>query len=124
MPTYKGFSTVGNRKKSRLTDFQLVKQDLINHFHIRKGEKLHNPTFGTLIWDYLFEPLTDEVKRQIEDDVRTIISYDPRVNATDIFLSSYEHGVTIQIDLVFIDTDQTDTLKLNFDSETKSLGVL
>ena len=47
--TYKGFSTVGRNQKFRLTDFDLVKQDLINHFNIRKGEKLMNPNFGTVI---------------------------------------------------------------------------
>ena len=49
--TYKGFSTNNRSKKFRVTDFELVKQDLINHFNIRKGEKLMNPNFGTIIWN-------------------------------------------------------------------------
>jgi len=59
--TYKGFSTVSNDSKSfSLYDFALIKQDLINHFHVRQGERLENPLFGTIIWDYIFEPLTEE----------------------------------------------------------------
>ena len=60
MSTYRGFSTLVNAKKYRLTDFELVKQDLINHFNIRKGEKLMKPDFGTVIWDMLFEPVEFE----------------------------------------------------------------
>ena len=56
--TYKGFSTIGQTGKFRLTDFDLVKQDIINNFQIRKGEKLMNPDFGTIIWNIIHEPLT------------------------------------------------------------------
>ena len=62
---YKGFSTIDQTKKFRLTDFELVKQDLLNHFSIRKGEKLMNPNFGSIIWNMLFEPLTADVKSTI-----------------------------------------------------------
>ena len=46
-------------------DFELIKQDLINHFHIRQGEKLSDPGFGTIIWDMLFEPFTSDVQDAI-----------------------------------------------------------
>ncbi len=59
MALYNGFSTLNGSKKFKLTDFELVKQDLQNHFGIRKGEKLMNPEFGTIIWDLLFEPLNE-----------------------------------------------------------------
>ena len=43
MATYTGFSTYNRLRKFRLTDFDLVRQDLFNHFSIRRGEKLMNP---------------------------------------------------------------------------------
>jgi len=53
--SYRGFSTVNqNTEGFALYDFELIKQDIINHFHIRQGEKLSDPTFGTIIWDLLF----------------------------------------------------------------------
>ena len=64
--TYRGFSTVdGDSRSPALYDLALIKQDLINHFHIRKGEKLENPEFGTIIWEMLFEPLTEQSKQMI-----------------------------------------------------------
>ena len=47
---YRGFSSVENAKEGfSLYDFELIKQDLINHFHIRQGEKISDPNFGTII---------------------------------------------------------------------------
>ena len=43
--TYKGFSTVGRKKDFKLYDAALVKQDLINQFHIKKGEKCMNTKY-------------------------------------------------------------------------------
>jgi hypothetical protein len=70
---YKGFSTVDpTRADSRLYDYDLLKQDLFNQFNIRRNERVMDPTFGTIIWDLLFEPFTDSVKSQIIDDVTKI----------------------------------------------------
>jgi len=38
--TYKGFSSSETKKGFKLFDIDLVKQNLLNHFYIRKGEKL------------------------------------------------------------------------------------
>jgi phage baseplate assembly protein W len=118
---YRGFSTQTNGKKFRLTDFALVRQDLINHFHIRKGEKLMNPDFGTIIWNVLFEPLTEEIRQLISSDVKKIVGYDPRLLVDRVIIDEYEHGIQIEIDLRFVTTDQRDILKLKFDRESTTL---
>ena len=56
MVIYKGFSSLTSAKKYHLTDFELVKQDLYNHLHIKPGEKLMNPDYGCIVWSLLFEP--------------------------------------------------------------------
>jgi hypothetical protein len=41
---YKGFSTVDESNKSnQVYDFDIVKQDLLNHFNTRLGERVMNP---------------------------------------------------------------------------------
>lgn len=118
---YRGFSTQNKSKKFRLTDFDLVKQDLINHFHIRKGEKLMNPDFGTIIWNTLFEPLTEEVRQVIIDDVRKIVNYDPRLAVDNVTLDEYDQGLQIEIDLRYVTTDQRNVLRLRFDRESQTM---
>ena len=79
MTIYRGFSTLVNKKKYSLTDYALAKQDLINYFSIRRGEKLMQPSFGTVIWDQLFEPLNESTRDVITSDIKRIVGYDPRL---------------------------------------------
>lgn len=118
MATYFGFSTIGKQKKFVLNDFDLAKQDLVNYLNIKKGEKLMNPDFGTIIWGLLFEPLSSEVKTAIINDITTIISYDPRIAANKIVISEFDHGIQVLLELTYIPTDQTETLKLTFDKNS------
>ena len=116
--TYKGFSSSEASKNFKLYDINLVKQDLINHFYIRKGEKLENPDFGTVIWDMLFEPFTPDVKKIIAKDVEAIINYDPRFSISEINIDSTDQGMRIQVDLVYIPFNINERMTLNFDKNS------
>lgn len=118
---YKGFSTVGKSKKFRLTDFELIKQDIVNHFHIRKGEKLMNPNFGTIIWNVLHEPLTEDLKSVITSDIKDIANYDPRVSVDNVIITEYNQGIQIELDLRYLQTDQSNLMRLRFDRQTENL---
>jgi phage baseplate assembly protein W len=118
---YRGFSTVNRNKKFRVTDVELVKQDLINHFRVRKGEKLMQPNFGTVIWDLLFEPLTDHLEQLVIDDVKRIVGYDPRIGVKNISLTTQGYGIQIEIDLLYIPTNQATALSLQFDANSARL---
>ena len=88
---YRGISTVNPENSSTvLYDLALIKQDLLNHFHIRQGEKLSNPEFGTIIWDALFEPLTDDMRNAIKDNVTEIVNYDQIVSVISLKVDKYE----------------------------------
>lgn len=112
---YRGFSTINRNKKFRLVDMELVKRDLLNHFYIRKGEKLMNPNFGSIIWNVLYDPLTDDLKSLIIEDVNRIVSYDPRIAVENVVITEYEQGLQIAVDVRYIQTNQATTLNLNFD---------
>jgi phage baseplate assembly protein W len=120
--TYKGFSSSSNTKNFKLYDIDIVKQDLINHFYIRKGEKLENPDFGTVIWDILFEPFTPQVKEIIAKDVQSIINYDPRMIVTDIQIDSTDLGIRIQADLVYLPFNITERMTLNIDRNNRVIN--
>lgn len=84
---YKGFSTkqwettaLGFRIKNRDT----VKRDLLNHIFTSKGERVMMPTFGTRIPSLPFEPIDELTLRIIEEDIREVINFDPRVSLLDL----------------------------------------
>ena len=119
--TYKGFSTLAGSKNWRLTDFNLIKQDIFNHFNIRKGEKLMNPNFGTIIWNVLHEPFTDDLKSVISQDVQAVANYDPRVSFDNIIITEYDQGIQIELQLRYVLTNQTNVMLMNFNSTTNTL---
>jgi phage baseplate assembly protein W len=113
---YRGFSTVGvNKEGFAKYDFDLIKQDLINHFHIRQGEKISDPKFGTIIWDLLFEPFTLEIQEAIIDNVTEIVNYDPRISVEEIIVDTYEQGITVECTLTFLPYGISEQLRFKFD---------
>lgn len=115
---YKGFSTINSKTENfALYDFQLIQQDLINHFHVRQGERLMNPTFGTIIWDLIFEPLTSEVKSLITQNVDAILNAEPRVQATQIMVTPYDNGIQIQCVLKYLPYNISQQMQFKFDKD-------
>lgn len=118
---YKGFSTIDQYKKFRLTDLDLIKRDLLNHFALRKGEKLMNSEFGSLIWNVLFEPLTADVRALIVEDIQRVASYDPRVRVDNILVDQFDYGLQIQLELTFLPDNLSDVLSLQFNRELNTV---
>lgn len=113
---YKGFSSVDPQiLNTKVYDFELVKQDIINHFNTKKGERLMNPSFGSAIWDILMEPLTEQTRNILLDDIKYVCEFDSRVNVEEINVVEYETGFLIEITLILKTTNQLETLKLKFD---------
>ena len=118
---YKGFSSVDETTaETQLYDFDLIKQDIINHFKTKKGERLMNPEFGSIIWDLLMEPLTDSVRTALKDDVNTICTFDPRVTPIQMDITEYESGFLLELTLLMKKTNESTKMRLAFD---QSIGL-
>jgi len=94
---------------------------LLNHFYIRQGERLMNPKFGTIIWDLLFEPLTEQTKDLILQNVNEIVNYDPRITAQNVIVTQYDSGLQIECILTYLPYNISEQLQLQFD---QSNGLL
>jgi hypothetical protein len=115
---YMGFSSVDPANtSSRLYDLDLIKQDIINQFNTRKGERVMNPTFGSVIWDVLMEPLTPNIREVLNNDILTICNSDPRVTPTAVNLTEKEQGYLLEVTLQLKGTDQSSNLILSFDQK-------
>jgi phage baseplate assembly protein W len=122
--TYRGISTVNDGKSSKvLYDLALIKQDILNHFHIRQGEKLSDPEFGTIIWDALFEPFTGDMKNAIIENVSNIVNYDPRVRVNNIIVDQFESGLQVEISLTYLPYNISEQMKLTFDQNNGFLNT-
>lgn len=116
--TYRGFSTLdADVKNSVLYDLALIKQDLINHFHIRKGEKLENPNFGTIIWELVFDPLTEDRKALLVKDVTEIVNSDPRTKVVQIIVTQKDNAIQIEVILIYLPYNIQETMQFRFDQK-------
>ena len=116
--TFKGFSSRAERQNFKVYDFECAKQDLMNRLSIRKGERVENPEFGTIIYDVLFEPFTDDLKDQIVEDITENLNADPRIATDEILVSQQDKGIAIQATLRYVPLDITEKVQFQFDENS------
>lgn len=114
-----GYSSVDTSiKQTQWTDLELIKRDLINHFYTRKGERVMRPDFGSIIWDLLFEPITEDVVTAMVDDATQIVQLDNRVAIQSINLVELDHGIQLQMNLIYTPLNIVESFSLDFDRRT------
>ena len=66
MATFIGYNTINQYKNYTLTDFDLIKRDLLNALTIKQGEVVGRPLVGTTIWNLIFDSQTPETLLDIK----------------------------------------------------------
>lgn len=126
MPSYikkfRGYSSIGTTFLNPvLYDLALAKQDLLNHFNTRKGERIMMPDFGSVVWDMLFEPLDNYTISIIDADVRSIIKNDPRWLLQSVEISEGPNALNIEVIVTYLPSDEDVILPLVYDKGTNTL---
>lgn len=148
MPNYIGFSTINANKpkstnlptgenggvgsvvrpivpgkKFRLVDQPLVIQDFINALNIPRGQKVGQPEYGTTIWDFVFEPNTADVQYQLENEIRRIITSDPRLELNYVKAFPKENGILIEVEIAVNPFNQAELISVFFNSKTNQASL-
>lgn len=119
-----GFNTQGQFKKFTLTDFALIKRDLLNAFNIRQGQLPGRPDYGTVLWDFLFENQVEELQRNIEQEVQRVAGGDPRIFISDIQAYPQQNGILIELQLQIVASTDAERLSVFFDLESRSASYV
>jgi len=122
--TFIGFNTQGQYKKFTLTDFELIKRDLLNAFNIRQGQLPGRPAYGTVLWDFLFENQLEELQNSIVTEVQRVAGGDPRIYISDTQVFPQENGILIEIELQVIPSDNAERLSIFFDLQQRSASYI
>lgn len=148
MPQYIGYSTINSNKprstnvpigssggpggvtgtlvpgkKFRLVDEALVIQDFLNALNIIQGSKPGQPSYGTILWDFVFEPNTADIQQQITNEVRRIASLDPRMILNTVVGYPQENGLLIECELAIRPFNQSRILSVYFDNLTSQASI-
>lgn len=122
-PLYIGFSSV-NRPgiNTVLTNIELIKADLLNALLIPLRSVVGYPRYGSVIPLLPFEldSPTGGVVNVLVQNAKQQIANDPRVSLQSINLErDNSHTITLKIDLLFVEFNMSDSLTLNFSTETR-----
>jgi phage baseplate assembly protein W len=115
MTTFIGFNTINQNKYFTLTDFELIKRDLLNAFNIRQGELVGRPAYGTTLWDMLFENQTQDTLQSMYTEIQRVAARDPRIYISALEVFPQENGLLIQLELTVVPTTDAQRLSVFFD---------
>ena len=124
MTTFVGFNTQNQYKKFTLTDFALIKRDLLNAFNIRQGSLPGRPGYGTVLWDYLFENQVDAVQQGIINEVQRVAGGDPRIFISNINVYPQENGMLIELELQTVGGVNAEILNVFFNQVSRSASYV
>lgn len=97
---------------------EAIKTNLINFFLTRRGERYFNPTFGSGIYNYIFEQLTPATVKVIDGVVRKELQlYFPRVEPIEISTVGIAQEQKIQFSMQYTirQTNIEDEVVINFE---------
>lgn len=119
-PFFTGFNTVGQPNPPySLTNIELVKRDILNQFATSMGERVMLPTFGTKIFEMLFDPFDEYTKSAIIEDAVRVVQSEPRVDIVSIDAYQEDQALNIIMVLLFKPESITDNMFVTFSLKDK-----
>ena len=118
MATFIGYSTIDQYKSYTITDFDLIKRDLLNALTIRQGEMPGRPNIGTTMFSLIFEPQGEPTNKAIIKEIQRVVAQDPRIQVSDINVYPQENGILIELEVDTVSGQQGELLNIFFNNQT------
>lgn len=120
MTTFVGYSTINRNKNFTVVDSELVKQDLINVLNTPQGQLPGVPQFGTVIWNYIFEPQLQETQSGIYEEMQRVAGLDPRLSVNNIEMFPWQNGILLQMEVTIVPSSVSEMLYVFLNGDTRS----
>ena len=124
MTVFVGFNTIKQYKKFTLTDFALIKRDLLNAFNIRPGQLPGRPEYGSAVWNYVFEPQTQQTQEAVIAEIQKVCGGDPRIYVSDLQCYPQENGLLIELQVQVIPSKNAERLAIFFDQQQRTASYV
>ena len=122
-----------------LTEFEKeqIKSDLLHLLLTRKGSRYYLPTFGTRLYEFIFEPLDGETFESIKSEIEEqVAKYIPNLTINSITIQPYTESdeVTGQLNYELLGqasifrvpgantAEYTAKIKIDYTDENKAFG--
>lgn len=84
-------------------DINSIRNGLKNIFTWRRGQRIILPEFGNVLYQYLYEPMTTEVLKNMQTEVVNMIQrWEPRVSIVKVNLVPYPDDNEVMIQLTYV----------------------
>lgn len=119
-----GFNTQQQYKKFTLTDFELIKRDLLNAFNIQQGSLPGRPDYGTVLWSFLFDPQLEVLQTQVTNEVMRVAAGDPRIQIVSVQAYPQDNGMLLEVELQAIPSTNAERLQIFFDINSAQANMV
>lgn len=124
MTVFIGFNTINQYKKFTLTDFELIKRDLLNAFNIRQGQLPGRPAYGSNIFEYVFEPQTQQTQQEVLKEIQRVAGGDPRIYVSDLQCYPQENGLLVELQIQVVPSSNAQQLSIFFDQQQRTASYV
>lgn len=95
-------------------DIEAIKQSIKTLFTTSPGEKLLDPSYGSQIKKYLFEPLSEVIAYNIGKHIKEILQkFEPRIRVQEVTIILLEEEQAYQVILSFQFPNLSETQKID-----------
>jgi phage baseplate assembly protein W len=117
-----GRSAVSSTKYS-VTDNETVILNFLNALNIPQGSKPGKPSYGTNLWNFIFEPNDHETSTQLKEELIRVARLDPRLILNNIEIYAKENGIVASIELAVNPLNQVREIAILFNQETNTASL-
>ena len=83
-------------------DVNAVKQSIANIFGWRRGQRILNPLFGNIMYDYVEEGINEVTLKNLRSAILQMLAVEPRINVIELSLSPDEDNNSIYVTVKYI----------------------
>ena len=117
-----GGSGVSSNKYS-VTDDEAVVLNFLNALNIPQGSKPGKPSYGTNLWNFIFEPNDNETATQLREELIRVSRLDPRLILNTVEIYAKDNGIVASIELAVSPANQVRDIAILFNQETNTASM-
>lgn len=76
-----------------------IKGCIRNIFNWRRGQRILNPNFGNILYEYVYEPINEITMKNLRQDLIAMLGYEPRITvlSLDVIPEYDQNTITIKV---------------------------
>jgi phage baseplate assembly protein W len=99
---YKDIKVPLSRSFDANFDALAVKQSIQNIFSWRRGQRILDPLFGNVIYEFVYEPINDITIKNLRAAIIKMLAYEPRIEIISLDITSDNDQNTINVSLKYL----------------------